>query len=288
MRKSLEESKDTIELSRTLIKLRFDASPEGFDLDSMLTSSFDIPAAIEDFAIRDMKKIAEMASSKKNGGEGRLSYKDKYSEEEIQVVDPVLTEGEKYLLEKGSYEIIKDKTELEKRLEKAVLFNSQDVALEFLSDGFEPNSPILGVSLSLEPLKAFFVPFGEEGVSISDFSEISKKYFTGKMRVISHSAKSQLSRSKRFSIPLVVKSDTMIEAWMVNSNEGVFSLDFTVSRYFSQTLFAGRVAFHPSLWKKRQDIQTQELIISIDYQEFWKEDFMRRGFGIHMSQWRFP
>lgn len=238
MRKSLEESKDTIELSRTLIKLRFDASPEGFDLDSMLTSSFDIPAAIEDFAIRDMKKIAEMASSKKNGGEGRLSYKDKYSEEEIQVVEPVLTEGEKYLLEKGSYEIIKDRTELEKRLEKAVLFNSQDVALEFLSDGFEPNSPILGVSLSLEPLKAFFVPFGEEGVSISDFSEISKKYFTGKMRVISHSAKSQLSRSKRFSIPLVVKSDTMIEAWMVNSNEGVFSLDFTVSRYFSQTLLS--------------------------------------------------
>ena len=238
MRKSLEESKDTIELSRTLIKLRFDASPEGFDLDSMLTSSFDIPAAIEDFAIRDMKKIAEMASSKKNGGEGRLSYKDKYSEGETQVVEPVLTEGEKYLLEKGSYEIIKDRTELEKRLEKAVLFNSQDVALEFLSDGFEPNSPILGVSLSLEPLKAFFVPFGEEGVSISDFSEISKKYFTGKMRVISHSAKSQLSRSKRFSIPLVVKSDTMIEAWMVNSNEGVFSLDFTVSRYFSQTLLS--------------------------------------------------
>ena len=204
----------------------------------MLTSSFDIPAAIEDFAIRDMKKIAEMASSKKNGGEGRLSYKDKYSEGETQVVEPVLTEGEKYLLEKGSYEIIKDRTELEKRLEKAVLFNSQDVALEFLSDGFEPNSPILGVSLSLEPLKAFFVPFGEEGVSISDFSEISKKYFTGKMRVISHSAKSQLSRSKRFSIPLVVKSDTMIEAWMVNSNEGVFSLDFTVSRYFSQTLLS--------------------------------------------------
>ena len=118
----------------------------------MLTSSFDISAAIDDFAIRDMKKIAEMVSSKKNGGEGKLSYKDKYSEEETQVVEPVLTEGEKYLLEKGSYEIIKDRTELEKRLEKAVLFNSQDVALEFLSDGFEPNSPILGVSLSLEPL----------------------------------------------------------------------------------------------------------------------------------------
>ena len=183
-----------------------------------------------------MKKIAEMASAKKNGGEGRFSYKEKYSEEETAAIEPLLTDGEKYLLEKGSYEIVKDKAELEKRLEKAVLFNSLDVALEFLSDGFEPDSPLLGVSLSLEPLKAFFVPFGEDGIALSDFSEISNKYFSGKMRVISHSAKSQLSRSKRFSIPLEVKSDTMIEAWMVNSNEGVFSLDFTVSRYFSQTL----------------------------------------------------
>ena len=238
MRKSLEESKDNIELSRTLIKLRFDASPEGFDLEAMRTSSFDIPAAAEDFFIRDMKKIAEMASAKKNGGEGRFSYKEKYSEEDTVAIEPLLTDGEKYLLEKGSYEIVKDKAELEKRLEKAVLFNSLDVALEFLSDGFEPDSPLLGVSLSLEPLKAFFVPFGEDGIALSDFSEISNKYFSGKMRVISHSAKSQLSRSKRFSIPLEVKSDTMIEAWMVNSNEGVFSLDFTVSRYFSQTLLS--------------------------------------------------
>ena len=238
MRKSLGESKDNIELSRTLIELRFDASPEGFGLEAMRTSSFDIPAAAEDFFIRDMKKIAEMASAKKNGGEGRFSYKEKYSEEETAAIEPLLTDGEKYLLEKGSYEIVKDKAELEKRLEKAVLFNSLDVALEFLSDGFEPDSPLLGVSLSLEPLKAFFVPFGEDGIALSDFSEISNKYFSGKMRVISHSAKSQLSRSKRFSIPLEVKSDTMIEAWMVNSNEGVFSLDFTVSRYFSQTLLS--------------------------------------------------
>ena len=60
MRKSLEESKDNIELSRTLIKLRFDASPEGFDLESMRTSSFDIPAAAEDFFIREMNNIADM------------------------------------------------------------------------------------------------------------------------------------------------------------------------------------------------------------------------------------
>ena len=58
------------------------------------------------------------------------------------------------------------------------------------------------------------------------------------MRVISHSVKSQLERSRNLSIHLSFSSDTMIQAWMVNSNEGVFSLDFTVSRYFSQTLLS--------------------------------------------------
>ena len=238
MRKSLEEAKDTIELSRTLIRLRYDASPEGFDLESMRLSSFDIPASVEDFVARDMKRIAETASAKKNGGEGKFAYKEKSREEEIAKIEPLLTEGEKYLLDKGTYEIIFDVSEVEKRLEKAILFNSLDIALEFLSDGFDPYSPLLGVSLSLEPLKAFYVPLGDEGVKISDFASIAEKYFNGKMRVIAHSAKSQLERCRYFSIPLTFSSDTMIQSWMVNSNEGVFSLDFTVSRYFSQTLLS--------------------------------------------------
>lgn len=236
MRKSLEEAKDSIELSRTLIKLRFDASLDGFDLESMKLSSFDIPAATDDFVLRDMKRIASLASSKKNGGEGRFAYREKNQDEEAPSVEPLLTEGEKYLLGKGSYEIVLDKLELEKRLEKAVMFNSMEVALDFLSDGFDSDAPILGVSLSFEPLKAFYVPLGDEGVSLSDFALISEKYLNGKMKVIAHSAKSQLERSRVFSIPLSIVSDTMIEAWMVNSNEGIFSLDFTVSRYFSQTL----------------------------------------------------
>lgn len=238
MRKSLEEAKETIELSRTLIKLRFDAFPEGFNLESMKLSCFDIPSGADDFAARDMKKIAEMASSKKNGGEGRFSYKEKNKEEEAPLVEPILTEGEKYLLGKGSYEIVGEKMEVEKRLEKAILFNSNDVAIEFLSDGYDRDSSLLGVSLSLEPMKAFYVPLGEGGLSIAEFSEISEKYLNGKMRVMAHSSKSQLERCKYFSIPISISSDTMIEAWMVNSNEGVFSLDFTVSRYFSQTLLS--------------------------------------------------
>ena len=237
MKKALENARDTIELSRTLIKLRFDASPEGFDLEAMRISSFDIPSAVDDFVSRDMKRIASLASAKKNGGEGKSAYMDR-AEEETPRIEPLLTEGEKYLLEKGSYEILSDKTEVEKRLEKALMFSSQEVALEFLSDGYLPTSPVLGVSLSLEPLKAFFIPFGENGLEVSDFALIAEKYLNGKMRVISHSVKSQLERSRNLSIHLSFSSDTMIQAWMVNSNEGVFSLDFTVSRYFSQTLLS--------------------------------------------------
>ena len=237
-RVKLEEAKSNIELTRTLIKLRYDAAPEGFDLESMKISSFDISAAADDFMARDMKRLASVAASKKNGGEGKTALLEKNVEQEEEKDIVLLTQGERYLLEKGKYDIVNTKEELEKRLDKAISFLSGETSIEFLTDGYLPSSPLLGVSLSFEPLSAFFVPFGEEGIKVEEFASISEKYLNGKMKVIAHSAKSQIERSRYYSIPLTITSDTMIEAWMVNSNEGVYSLDFTVSRFFSQTLLS--------------------------------------------------
>ena len=232
-RQKLEDSRDNIELTRTLIRLRSDALPEGFDISAMLISSFSFINAESDFMERDMKRLL---SRIRNGKEKREVKKEEPKEEKS--VEILLSPGEKYLLEKGKYETVTDLETLEKKLEKAVSFSSGEVALEFLTEGYSRTAPILGASISTEMLSAFFVPFGEGGISTEDFRRVAEKYFTGRMKVIAHSAKFLSSVASRLGFKVAISSDTMIEAWMVNSNEGIFSLEFTVSRYFSQTLLS--------------------------------------------------
>ena len=233
MRKKLEESRGGIELSRTLIELRTDALSDDFDLGAMDFSSINLAAAKDDFLSLDLKKLAISASAKKNGGEGSTPTEEETEKEEKDVV---LNDSEKYLLGKGTYEIVSTAVDLDKRLERTLSFGSGTVALEFLTDGFEEDAAILGASFSSEIMKAYFVPFGDGGIEREDFRKVGEKYLEGKLKVICHSAKNQIHISHRLGFDLKVYGDTMIEAWMVNSNEGIYSLDFTVSRYFSQTL----------------------------------------------------
>ena len=64
-----------------------------------------------------------------------------------------------------------------------------------------------------------------------------EKYFSsGKIKIIAHSGEAILRLLFTISLDAVIISDTMIMAWLLSSNDGVYNLNSVVSKYFSQTL----------------------------------------------------
>lgn len=230
-RKRLEEGKDNAFLSKKLVVLSKDAIPDDFDLESLKSSSFTLSGALSDFEEKNLKSLVVRVRPKK---EESMKSEETDSETGVETKkENLLNESEMYLLDKGSYNIQRSMEEVEASWDDIVSFKDGTIALFILSEG----KNVYGFSYLTEPLKATYVPVGQGGITKEDFLALFEKYISSKkIKVIVHSGKELLKTLFEMSLSCDIVSDTMIESWLLSSNDGVYTLEVLCGKYFSKTL----------------------------------------------------
>ncbi len=236
-RKKLESGRESAELSRRLIVLSREALLDNFDIESLSTANFTISRAVTDFEERNLKSLAIRARAKKDDTSPREKSEDGEDREDEKKTEPLLSESEKYLLGKGEYTILRSFQDVERDWENISSFRGGVISLFLLSDDYLPSSPLYGFSYSSSPLSAVYVPLGKGGMTEEEMKSLFEKYLSsGRIRIISHSVKPVLKILQYRGLDCTIENDTMLSSWLVSSNDGVYSLDILMGKYFSQTL----------------------------------------------------
>ena len=236
-RKNLTEDRESLELSRKLVVLSYDAVPDDFDINALSASNFTPGEASSDFENLNLRSLVVRAGKKSTAGEEE--EREETGDEEKS--EPLLSDKEKYLLEKGKYSILQSKDEVIKDWERISSFKGGVVSLYLLSEDWVPSSPILGFAYSPEPLSATYVPVGKDGITEEEMNEIFSSFLpTGRIKVTAHSSKSIISILEERGIGCVIEDDTMIGSWLISSNDAVYSLDGLCGKYFSTTLLSAQ------------------------------------------------
>lgn len=235
-KKKLEDGKESAYFSKKLILLSLDAFPEDLCFENTLTKNFTKSNASDDFKRMNInrlngKLISSLLDEKKDPS-------NVTEEKEEEVVKPLLNDSEKYLLEKGEYTVLSKLEDVEKDFGNIVLFNDGVLSLFILASDYSNGETVLGFSYSVEPKKATYVSVGEGGgITLDEMKILFEKYFSsGKIKIIAHSGEAILRLLFTINLDATIISDTMIMAWLLSSNDGVYSLNSVVSKYFSQTL----------------------------------------------------
>lgn len=233
-RKKLEEGRENAELSKKLVALSTGALDDDFSLESLRSANFTISRAAEDFEEKNLKSLAIRARAKKddndNGREAPVT-----EEKETKSVS-LLNESEKYLLGKGSYSILKTKEDVVSAFDETVSFGDGVISLFLLTED-KPHSPVYGFAFSSTLTKAVYVPVGKGGIDEKEMDEIFRDYFSsGKIKIIAHSIKDVIKTLSCRGIKVNAAGDTSIGAWLLSSNDGVYTLDAVAAKYFSVTL----------------------------------------------------
>ena len=233
-RRKLESGRESAELSRSLIVLSREAIEKNFDIESLSTANFTVSRAAADFEDRNLRSLVIRAKARKDDSVTEETTEDGGREEKAE---PLLAESERYLLGKGEYRILRTLIDVDRDWENISSFRGGVISIFLLSDDYNASSPLYGFSYSSSPLSAVYVPLGENALSEDEMTRLFKKYLTpGRIRIISHSVKPLLKILSRRNVECTIESDTMISSWLVSSNDGVYSLDVLMGKYFSETL----------------------------------------------------
>jgi DNA polymerase-1 len=157
------------------------------------------------------------------------------------------TAAEQDLLGDGTYKTILDLDELSSFLEKAK--KQKSLALDFETDSLDAwRSRPIGISLSIKPKEAFYVPVaphgagGDGGVSAFNAPEkvralLSPLLADKEMTIIAHNAKFDYKVSRGWGIDRWQCKvwDTMTAAWLVDPERSSYSLDSLVAYTFDCT-----------------------------------------------------
>ena len=153
---------------------------------------------------------------------------------------------DKNLLGEGVYKTILDLDELKTILARAK--KQKYLALDFETDSLDAwNSAIIGISLSLKPKEAFYIPVaphaGTAGAP-APFNDPEKTrclfapvFADPEMTVVAHNAKFDYKASRGWGIERWKCKiwDTMIAAWLADPERGNYSLDSLASHIFGCT-----------------------------------------------------
>ena len=213
-RKKLEEGKADGELSKKLIELSFDALPSTFDISTLDASAIVLADGIEDLEAHGCRSIARrVASLSSIKLEPHKEEKDEYSA-------PVAA--------KGVYEAITDIQEVRRHFAEAE--KGGVIALDTETTGLEEDAEMVGFSFSYEEGKAYYVPLvagGEEYVAKADVKALFDEFLaSGRLAVVNQNIKYDLKIIWSLGSDIrKIAFDTMIAAWLLDSNANVYNLD---------------------------------------------------------------
>ena len=240
LRTKLEAGRQDALLSRELVILHNDLfTLDTFDSPEYLVSTIDYEAAAEIFRKYNCMSLVKTALSL--GGKGvkgaAKSRDDSYvhSEEDESVSE--LTR-DKSLLGLGEYRSLIDIKEVRSYFEDAVRSGGV-MAFDCETDSLNPfRASLAGFSFSYEKKKAFYCPLtagGEEYLHKDDVIKLFNDYFsTGRLRLVGQNIKFDMEVLYANGVEsIVIESDTMISAWLLDSDAGSFSLESLAVRYLA-------------------------------------------------------
>ena len=221
-RKKLEDGKADGELSKKLIELNFDALPPSFDISALSTADMTLINGIGDLEDRGCRSIARRIAS--------LSSVKLDVKKEVQSADA----EDAPVAEKGIYEAITDINEVRRHFEKAEKLGV--MALDTETTGLEEDAEIVGFSFSYEECHAYYVPLvagGREYVHREDVKALFDEFLaTGRIGIVNQNIKYDLKVIWRLGSDIKrIVFDTMIAAWLLDSNANVYNLDTLSFRF---------------------------------------------------------
>lgn len=231
VRKKLVEGRESGELSRKLITLSFDALDDDFDFAPLAVSNIDKSLIAVDLEERGFKALSKRALA----GSGMKVEDIKAAEPEMPVVQ-ILTDRERDALSgSGSFSVVESVGELEKLFKEIENFHGRIISLDVLTEGYENDAESIAFAFSYEPRKAFYVSLlDNKREKLDILGEYLKK---GRIRVVAQDAKFIVKHLWKDLIDAEdIIFDTMLAAWLIDSNANVYSLEDLATRYFSETI----------------------------------------------------
>ena len=234
VRKKLEAGRESAELSKKLIALSFEALPDAFEFSSLSLSSADLSGAVPDFERYNCRSLIRRAGGHSKERPDAADSKER-DEETPSLLSP---EESKALTGPGIYECITAFDDLRRRFKEIYEFKGAVMSFDFLTDGYNDDSPIIGFSFSYEPRKGYYVPLGKDGIDQAECCELFNEYIKdGRIGIIGHNVKYDLKCMWRFGSDIGrIVFDTMVASWLIDSNSNMYGLDDLSLKYLNHTM----------------------------------------------------
>ncbi len=222
VKKKLEDGKGDAELSKSLIILRSDALSDDFQMESLSISQIETAAAAEDFEEKNCKSLLRRIGSSASSSQSKAK-----EAEQVEVE------------ERGSYSALTDLAEVRRHFDKAIEKGGV-IALDTETTGLEEDAKLTGFSFSYEKGIAYYVPLiaeKKEYNSIECVKELFDEYLaSGRLGVVNQNIKYDLKIIWHLGSDIKnIVFDTMIAAWLLDSNANVYNLEELSSRYLGLT-----------------------------------------------------
>jgi DNA polymerase I len=239
MRKRLETGRESAVLSRELVTLRRDV-PGVPALQDLVLPPLGIAAAIPLFEREGMKSIVADFDALRSGGAAAsskpaASAQPAASAKPTAAAQPAAERVPLAATAPGTYAAVTSLAELDVWLERAR--NAGVYAVGVVTDDLDEMKAVpLGFSLSVEHGKACYVPVRAAGVACIPEQTLRQRLDAllgdPALRVVAQNAKYDYKVLRLWGVkPADIHFDTMVAAWLLESDEGVYSLDRTAEKW---------------------------------------------------------
>ena len=234
-RKKLEQGREMAELSKKLVTLSFDALDDTFDVDALDARNINKEGARTDFTSYSLKSLLRKLGKKE--GEDVI-----YENDEIKA-ETSIREDELFYQGAGRYESLTDIKAIEKKFDDCINFHDSIISFDTETTGFEEDAEIVGFSFSYELKKAYYCPLRAGGVEYlkkEEVRDLFDRYLkSGRIKVVGQNLKYDLKMLWNLGSDITAPEfDTMIAAWMVESNQAQFNLEALSRRFLSYEMLA--------------------------------------------------
>ncbi len=228
LKENLENDRENAFFSKKLITLSTEALDDDFDFSSLILDSSSFSGAEEDFAKYNCRSLLRRIGVKKNDEKKALAIE----------ATSLLSEAEsKAYTGPGAYVTIQSADELRKEFKRIAEFGGAIMSFDFLTDGYDENAEILGFSFTSEAKKAYYVDFSQDGITKVDAKAIFDEYLrTKKIKIVGQNVKYDLKCLWRLGSDEEYIFDTMIAAWLLDSNINSYGLEDLSLQYLNHTM----------------------------------------------------
>ena len=247
--KKIAEGKESAYFSKSLIRLCSDIPLPVESIDDFSTESLDRSAGAAVLIREGIRQSAKQLDPNVKPGATHsaqiASAQSTQTGTAKEIENTVSAAPDQDLLGDGVYKTILDLEELKSVLEQAK--KQKLLALDFETDSLDAwNSHPIGISIALKPKEAYYIPVAPHGVNAEDsppsaFCDPGKVcamfvplLAESKMTIVAHNAKFDYKVSRGWGIDRWQCKiwDTMVAAWLADTERSTYSLDSLASYTF--------------------------------------------------------